>query len=84
LHNLKISATILGRTEFKLPKIKSSKTCAKRLVITGNGRVKFGKVGNQHNALAASKRRKAKTSMLKLDHSNLRAMRHLLPYGGIK
>ena len=67
----------------KLPKIKSSKTAAKRFIITGNGRIKFGKVGNQHNALSASKRRKSKRSTLEISNTNVRSIRRLLPYGEI-
>jgi hypothetical protein len=56
----------------------------KRLIIRNSGSVKTGRVGMQHNALSAPKRRKHKPSTQALSHTKLRAVRHLLPYGGIR
>jgi ribosomal protein L35 len=67
-----------------MPKIKTSKTTLKRLIIRNSGSVKTGRVGMQHNALSAPSARKRKASTQPLSHSKLRAVRHLIPYGGVK
>lgn len=67
-----------------MPKIKTCKTLKKRAVIRNSGSVKVGRVGMQHNALAAPSQRKRKASTQPLDGTKMRAVRHLLPYGGFK
>lgn len=66
-----------------MPKTKTCKTLMKRLVIRNSGSVKTGRVGMQHNALSAPPRRKRKPSTQELSSSKLRAVRHLLPHGGL-
>jgi len=65
-------------------KAKTCKALAKRIVITNSGLMKMGRVGMQHNALSAPKRRKRRASTLPLDSTKFKAVRHLLPNGGLR
>jgi ribosomal protein L35 len=72
------------RWSLKVPKAKTCKTLSKRVVIRNSGSVKTGRVGMQHNALVAPAQRKRKASTQAVNETKLRAIRHLLPYGGFK
>jgi ribosomal protein L35 len=81
--SLKLKCNNVGWS-VKVSKTKTCKALAKRIVITNSGLMKMGRVGMQHNALSAPKRRKRKPSTLPLNSTKFRSVRHLLPNGGLK
>ena len=64
-----------------MPKMKTHRASAKRMSVTGSGRVKRGKAGLSHlmRGKPASRRRKLRKNSLVSDQESLRIKR-LLPY----
>lgn len=65
-----------------MPKIKTNRSAAKRFKKTGTGKIVYHKAYGSH--ILSTKSRKRKRSLRKspiLDHSNLRAVKLLLPNG---
>lgn len=64
----------------KMPKIKTSKTFAKRIKVTNSGRIKIGRVGKRHNLISAPKARKHSALLSALHSTNIPHVRQLMPY----
>ena len=65
-----------------MPKIKTNRSAAKRFKKTGTGKIVYHKAYGSH--ILSTKSRKRKRALRKspiLDHSNLRAVKLLLPNG---
>ncbi len=65
-----------------MPKVKTSKSAAKRLKLTGTGKVRRNRAGKSH--LLSSKTRKRKRLLRQestVDSANIKRIRHLLPNG---
>jgi large subunit ribosomal protein L35 len=68
--------------EFKMPKIKTNRSAAKRFKKTGTGKYKYSKSHASH--ILTKKTRKRKRSLRQsqvIDKSNMREVRMLLPNG---
>ena len=64
-----------------MPKIKTSRAAAKRFKKTGSGQLKRMKAYNSHiltNKITKRKRNLRKATLV--DHTNLKAMKKILPY----
>lgn len=64
-------------------KIKTLKSAAKRIKITGSGKLKHGRVGMRHNSLSAPRRRSKQRTTVEMNSTKRRSVMHLMPYGGI-
>lgn len=65
-----------------MPKVKTSKSAAKRLRLTGAGKIRRNRAGKRH--LLSSKTRKRKRLLRQgavVDGANVRNVRRLLPNG---
>lgn len=65
-----------------MPKVKTSKSAAKRLRLTGSGKVRRNRAGKSH--LLSSKTRKRKRLLRQgtvVDNANIKRIRHLLSNG---
>ena len=68
--------------EFKMPKIKTNRSAAKRFKKTGTGKYKFSKSHASH--ILTKKTRKRKRSLRQaqvIDKTNMREVKMLLPNG---
>ena len=64
-----------------MPKIKTSRTAAKRFKKTGSGQLKRMKAYKSHILTKKSTKRKRNLRKATLvDHTNLKAMKKILPY----
>jgi large subunit ribosomal protein L35 len=68
--------------EQAMPKKKTNKTAAKKLRVTGSGRVKRAQANTSHNSgKRAPKRKRNLRRIVSLDSANAAAAKKMLPYG---
>ena len=64
-----------------MPKMKTSRAAAKRFKLTGTGKLKRNKAYKRHILTKKSAKRKRNLRKATLvDHTNLKAMKKILPY----
>lgn len=66
-------------------KIRSSKTAKKRFKITGNGKIMRLPIGHSHHLEKKSSSLKVRQlRQVEVTKTDIKTIKHILPYGGIK
>ena len=64
-----------------MPKMKTNRAAAKRMKITGKGKIAYKPVGRRHlNSSKSSKRKRHLNFTLTVDTANLKGLKRCLPY----